>query len=120
MRKLTVSRLEPSRDTVKVESMLPRQPIMEGKEENLHCRYPTLRYTPHCLLLDSLDIRCLFSSAMWLAGCHNDVDGSQRSSHRSMMWFLQIAQLSTTMSGGQRGLSIVCTVYIGPSTAGGA
>lgn len=64
---------------------------------NLRCRFPKPLYTPHLLLmLDLLDILCLLcvSREYGRAG--------RGSIHRSMIWFLQIAQLSTTISQAHR------------------
>jgi hypothetical protein len=63
----------------------------------LHYRYPKLLCTLRSLLkLGWLDIRCLASvSELYALGEMADV-------HRSMIWFLQMAQLSTTISQAHR------------------
>ena len=61
--------------------------------QNLRCRYPRLPYTPRSLLMpDLLDIQYLcIKSGHVSASTGVDIQ-------RSMIWFLQMAQLSTTIS----------------------
>src|SRR6266536_1645098 len=60
---------------------------------DLHCRYPKQLCTLRSLLkLGWLDIRCLSSVS------EPEVLNELVNLHRSMMWFLQMAQLSTTIS----------------------
>jgi hypothetical protein len=95
-----LSGLQPAGNAVEVKCVLCRvsdhilKPVFW---RNSRCKFPKPLYTPHLLLmLDLLDILCLL--------CVSRECGrvGQGNIHRSMMWFLQIAQLSTTMSQAHR------------------
>ena len=71
------------------------------RQRCLHCRFPRRPCTPHSsMMLDSLDTRCLRSRRRLaqIRSVTTTAPDGQCNSQRSMMWFLQMAQLSTTIS----------------------
>ena len=93
--------LQPSGDTMEMEGVLATHSqslLMEAWKSLLRCKFPMQQCTPRWWLkLDLLDIRCLplVSGSSSRVGVGDEL-------HRSIMWFLQMAQLSTTMSQAHR------------------
>jgi hypothetical protein len=93
--------LQPSGDTMEMEGVLATHSqslLMEARKSLLRCKSPMQQCTPRWWRkLDLPDIRCLpvVSRSSSRVGVGDEL-------HRSIMWFLQIAQLSTTMSQAHR------------------
>ena len=109
-----LTRFKPTWNAVKVEGVLKRHnnirmiDFVDHSENtnlflNLRCRLPTQRCTPRSSqTLGSLGIQCLYFGKIWMKNCLILLFSSVKYSHKSMMWFRQIAQLSTTISGTKK------------------
>ena len=93
--------LQPTRDAVEVKCVLHRlrSVVLTCQEQlvTVRCRFPTPPCTPRSWQMpDWPGIRCL----TWVSASRRSTD--RKIVQRSMMWFRQMAQLSTTMSQAQR------------------